>query len=42
MAGHRLKVSTHPTFPIKADEHVHIRFPADQIRWSDPATDLFR
>ncbi|MGI9598466.1 MAG: ABC transporter ATP-binding protein [Acidimicrobiales bacterium] len=40
MAGHRLKVSTHPTFPIKADEQLHIRFPADQIRWIDPATDL--
>ena len=40
MAGHRLKVSTHPTFPAKSGETLHLRFPADQIRWIDPSSDL--
>ncbi|MEM9565404.1 MAG: ABC transporter ATP-binding protein [Actinomycetota bacterium] len=40
MGTHRLKVSTHPTFPAKADDELHLRFPADQIRWIDPATEL--
>jgi multiple sugar transport system ATP-binding protein len=40
LAGHRLKVATHPTFPAKADHELHVRFPADQIRWIDPATEL--
>ena len=40
MGGHRLKVATHPTFPAKADQELHLRFPADQIRWIDPATDV--
>ncbi|MXW96394.1 MAG: ABC transporter ATP-binding protein [Acidimicrobiaceae bacterium] len=39
VAGHRLKVSTHPTLRVAADDELHIRFPADQIRWIDPATD---
>ncbi len=40
LGEHRLKVSTHPTFPAKADEELHLRFPADQIRWIDPTTEL--
>ena len=39
LAGHRFKVSTHPTFPAKADEHLFVRLPADQIRWIDPASE---
>ncbi len=36
--GHRIKVSTHPTFETKADANVWLRFPADHIRWIDPDT----
>ncbi len=39
VGGHRLKVSTHPTLPVAVNQELHIRFPADQIRWIDPATD---
>ncbi len=39
VGGHRLKVSTHPTLPVAAGDALHIRFPADQIRWIDPVTD---
>lgn len=39
VGGHRLKVSTHPTLAVAVDQELHIRFPADQIRWIDPATD---
>ncbi len=40
VAGNNLKVSTHPTFPVRADQRLWIRFPADHIRWIDPASDL--
>jgi multiple sugar transport system ATP-binding protein len=30
-----VKVATHPTFTIKPDENVWLRFPADKIRWVD-------
>ena len=40
IGGQRLKVSTHPSFPAVADQEVWIRFPAEQIRWIDPATEL--
>ncbi len=36
---HRMKVSTHPTFPTSAGEDVWVQFPADQIRWIDPDTE---
>jgi len=39
VGGHRLKVSTHPSVPVTIDQELHIRFPAAQIRWIDPATD---
>ena len=39
LGGHRLKVSTHPSLPVAADQSLHIRFPEHQIRWIDPATD---
>jgi len=39
VADHRLKVSTHPSFEARAGDRLHIRFPSDQIRWFDPATD---
>ena len=38
VAGRNLKVSTHPTFPVEADQRLWIRFPADHIRWIDPAS----
>ncbi len=40
VGGHRLKVSTHPSLPVAAKDELHIRFPADQIRWIDPANDM--
>ena len=30
-----VKVATHPTFKVKPDEDVWLRFPADKIRWVD-------
>ena len=39
VGGHRLKVSTHPSLPVAVNQELHIRFPAHQIRWIDPATD---
>ena len=39
IGGHRLKVSTHPSLAVAAKQQVHIRLPADQIRWIDPATE---
>lgn len=39
LSGHRLKVSTHPTFPAAVNQELYVRIPADQIRWIDPATD---
>ena len=38
VGGHRLKVSTHPTLEVATDQVLHIRFPANQIRWIDPTT----
>lgn len=38
LAGRRLKVATHPTLDVRADQDLWIRFPADQIRWIDPAS----
>ncbi len=35
----RLKVSTHPTFPAKPDQQLWLRFPPEQLRWIDPATE---
>jgi multiple sugar transport system ATP-binding protein len=39
IAGHRSKVSTHPTFVATPGQELYLRFPADQIRWVDPATE---
>jgi len=39
VAGHRMKISTHPSFPVKAGQRLWIRFPADKIRWVDPTTE---
>ncbi|MFZ1237786.1 MAG: ABC transporter ATP-binding protein [Anaerolineae bacterium] len=36
--GHRIKVSTHPSFQTHADAEVWLRFPTDNIRWIDPET----
>lgn len=33
-----VKVSTHPDFPVKADDDIWLRFPSDKIRWIDPET----
>jgi multiple sugar transport system ATP-binding protein len=30
-----VKVATHPTFQVKADQTVWLRFPAEKIRWTD-------
>ena len=38
LAGRRLKVATHPTLAVQADQDLWIRFPAAQIRWIDPAS----
>ncbi len=38
VAGRRLKVSTHPTLAVRADQDLWLRFPAKQIRWIDPAS----
>lgn len=39
VGGRLMKVSTHPTLRVAVGDGLHIRFPADQIRWIDPATD---
>lgn len=39
IGGHKLKVSTHPSLAVSADQELHIRLPDDQIRWIDPATE---
>ncbi len=31
----RIKVATHPSFQVKPDQDVWLRFPADKIRWFD-------
>lgn len=33
-----VKVATHPSFQVKPDSHVWLRFPADKIRWVDPGS----
>jgi len=33
-----VKIATHPTFAVSADDDVWLRFPPDQIRWIDPAS----
>ncbi len=38
LAGRRLKVATHPTLEVRADQDLWLRFPAEQIRWIDPAS----
>lgn len=38
VAGHSLKVSTHPTFAAEPGQQLWIRFPANHIRWIDPST----
>ena len=38
LAGRRLKVATHPTLDVAADQELWIRFPADRIRWIDPTS----
>jgi len=39
LAGHKLKVSTHPTFPAEVNERLWIRFPRDHIRWINPSNE---
>ncbi len=39
VAGHRMKISTHPSFPVEAGQRLWIRFPGDKIRWVDPNTE---
>lgn len=39
VAGHRMKISTHPSFPVEAGQRLWIRFPDDKIRWVDPNTE---
>jgi len=33
-----VKVSTHPTFPVRANDTIWLRFPANKIRWLDRET----
>jgi len=33
-----IKASTHPDFPVRADQDIWIRFPGDKIRWIDRET----
>ncbi len=35
-----IKVATHPTFDVVADQKVWLRFPAEKIRWTDKNTGL--
>lgn len=37
---HRMKVSTHPTFATASGNDLWLRFPAGQIRWIDPDTEI--
>ncbi|MEM7339243.1 MAG: ABC transporter ATP-binding protein [Actinomycetota bacterium] len=39
VAGHRLKVSTHPTFSPTPGNELHIRFPVEHVRWIDPVSE---
>ena len=31
-----VKIATHPTFEVSADDDIWLRFPVDKIRWVDP------
>jgi multiple sugar transport system ATP-binding protein len=33
-----VKIATHPTFAVEADDDIWLRFPVDKIRWVDPAS----
>lgn len=33
-----VKIATHPTFQVAADDDVWLRFPPDKIRWIDPGS----
>lgn len=33
-----VKIATHPTFNVAADDDIWLRFPVDKIRWVDPAS----
>ncbi len=39
LGDQRLKVSTHPSFPVAAGDDLWLQFPSDQIRWIDPKTE---
>jgi multiple sugar transport system ATP-binding protein len=36
IGANTVKVATHPTFDVVADQTVWLRFPAEKIRWVDP------
>ncbi len=38
VGDHLLKVSTHPTLDVAADDSLWVQFPPSQIRWIDPST----
>ncbi len=40
IGDHRMKVSTHPTFDVAGGNDLWLHFPAEQIRWIDPDTEL--
>ena len=33
-----VKIATHPTFAVAADDDIWLRFPPDKIRWVDPGS----
>jgi hypothetical protein len=35
-----VKIATHPTFEVAADDDIWLRFPVDKIRWVDSQTGL--
>jgi multiple sugar transport system ATP-binding protein len=37
IGANTVKVATHPTFDVVANQTVWLRFPAEKIRWVDPA-----
>ena len=40
IGGHKMKVATHPTFDAAAGQPLWVQFPAEQIRWIDPESEL--
>lgn len=36
IGGDVVKIATHPTFDVAADDEIWLRFPVDKIRWVDP------